>query len=109
MADTRYPTVPRFQEGLQDDLLRKSILAINGILDGHTNNHFKVTLGSDCFSTIVDAPGVCSTVSSATFSPMSESAVKEEIWIEVGSDSFTVHHEHSMDETRVIGVTIHGG
>ena len=109
MADTRYPTIQRFQEKLEADLLRKAVQAINGVLNGATNNHFKVTLEPGEDQTVVEAPDVASSLAAAVFSPMSDSVVGEEIWIECGSGEFTVHHEELSGTDRMIGVTIHGG
>jgi len=109
MADTRYPTIQRFQEKLEADLLRKAVQAINGVLNGQTNNHFRVTLTAGTDQTIIEAPDVASSLAAAVFSSMSDSVTGEEIWIEVGNGTFTVHHEELAGTDRMIGVTIHGG
>ncbi len=104
----RYPRVPTQGEATPERLL-KFAQAINGLLDGNSNNAIAVTLAANATETVV-ANELVHTDTVALFSPQTASAVvaMAGVYFTAGNRSLTIHHGSFSDTDMRFGIILCG-
>jgi len=107
-----FPLVPEFwDDDRRDEILRLTAQAVNGAIQGETNNLLTVTLSAGATSTEVPDPridvqkmGFLQPTSATAAAAMAAGAV----WLEAKKGSFTVHHDNTADTDRTFAVLFGG-
>ncbi len=110
-AVKRVREVPEASYGLEEEHLRRTIQALDGLLNGQGNNHFSVTLDPDSTSTtIIALNATFQTV--VQLSPMSAEAAAAfalgNIYALAKSKEIVIRHPSGPDSDRTFGVLING-
>jgi hypothetical protein len=107
----RQQIVPEFWQGSEEEHRRKIGQAVNAILRGVTNNHFKVTLEANetttevMFPPVREGAGVQITPGSAS---AATSFATGAIWVETKSEKAIIHHDSTSDTDRVFHLVFSG-
>jgi len=114
MAQSNIPraqTVPEFWKGEEEEHRRKLSTAINQIMKGVSNNHFKVTLEAGETSTEVMHPPV-RVGASVSLTPGSASAAAAmatgNVWVETATGKAIIHHDASAETDRTFHLAFFG-
>lgn len=101
----------KLQAGEKDP--RKIVAAINGLVEGRTDNYAQVTLAAGATETVVsnEAAWHCSPNSTIVLSPRSENAAAAlaTTWIKAkGNRTFTIGHASNAQTDRIFDVAFIG-
>ena len=107
----RAATVPEFWQGSEEDHRRKIGMAVNMLLRGISNNHFRVTLDAGETETEVLHPPIRAG-STIQVTPGSATAAiafaAGGIWVETEAGKAIIHHDSSADTDRIFHLTFSG-
>ena len=108
LNEDHFPIVPKFWTDLNEHL-RKASQALNGVLNGETNNALTVILEVNETSTTVPEPRM-TTHSVPLMTPLSASAAADftKFWSEAKNGSIVIHHDSSPITDRKLGVVFSG-
>ena len=102
----RYPAVPEVW-GTWKEHSRKIADALNGALEGRTNNYLRVTLRPDETTTVV--PWILvRRQSTAYLTARSASAAAAPVWYSIETGKVTLHHDAQPDTDREFSMLLVG-
>lgn len=109
-GETRTVAVPEATFGSPQEHLRRTVQRVNGLLNGHGNNHHIIVLELDTTETRVSVLGAtagCVPIFSPLDAGAAASVALGAIYMRCEKDAIVITHDASA-ETRTLGVVTHG-